>query len=131
MQSRGYGNPRRSISGSSRWGWDPGAGVTMTNMSRTISALAVALLSAVPASAQVEQVAIKAGGLACGTCALVSEVNLRKLEGIEGVSISLSQEAVLVAYKPGALFRPQAILQVFEPLEVTIRQVQISARGRI
>src|SRR5262245_43055375 len=105
----------------------------MKNMSRTISALAVAFLlsSAVSASAQVEQVAIKAGGLACGTCALVSEVNLRKLEGIEGVSISLSQEAVLVSYKPGAPFRPQAILQVFEPLEVTVRQVQISARGSI
>jgi hypothetical protein len=93
--------------------------------------LLLALASAAPVSAQVEQVAIRAVNLACGTCALVSEINLRRIEGVEKVSISRSAEAVLISFGPDAAFRPKAIRDVFEPLKVEIRSFQISARGRV
>jgi hypothetical protein len=93
--------------------------------------VAFVLVSAAPASAQVEQVAIRAVNLACGTCALVSEIQLRRIEGVVDVSISRSAEAVLISFGEGAPFQPKAIRAIFEPLKVEIRSFQISAKGRI
>ena len=45
----------------------------------------------------------------CGVCAAVSEVYLRQLPGIDKIKISLSQEAIMVSYKPGAAFQPKSI----------------------
>lgn len=92
--------------------------------------LGLALASATPALAQVEKTALQTPGISCGTCALIAELNLKRLAGVDEVTISRSKEAVLISYKPGATFDPDGIRGVLEPLGVGIARVQISARGR-
>jgi len=91
----------------------------------------VLLASAVPAFAQVEKVAIRTTGISCGTCAAVSEIYLRKLAGIDTIKISLTTEAILVSYKPGALFQPKDLRDALKKTDVGVLQFQISARGRV
>ena len=43
------------------------------------------LWTAIPAMGQVERVAMRTTGISCGTCALVSEINFRRLAGVEKV----------------------------------------------
>ena len=85
----------------------------------------------VPAFAQVEKVAIRTTGISCGTCAAVSEIYLRRLAGIERIKISLSKEAVMVSYKPGAAFQPKDLRDALQKTDVGVLQFQISARGRV
>ena len=93
--------------------------------------LAPALLWTMPVCAQVEQVAVLTSGISCGVCAAVSEVNFRRMPGVEKVSISLSKEAIFLTYKPGVAFDPRGIREVLRPLDVRVVQFQISARGQI
>ena len=93
---------------------------------------AFVLASAVSASAQVERVAMRTTGISCGSCAAVAELNLHRLvTGVDEVTISMAQEAIMVAYEPGAPFELQPIRDVLNPLEVGILQLQISARGQV
>ena len=91
----------------------------------------VLLASGVPAFAQVERVAIRTTGISCGTCAAFSEIYLRRLAGIDSIRISLSNEAIMVSFKPGAVFRPKDIRDVLQKTDVGVLQFQISARGRV
>lgn len=88
-------------------------------------------VSALPVWAQVEKVAMRTTGISCGVCAVVSEINFKRMGGVDKVTISLSQEAILISYKPGATFSPQGIREVLQPLKVGVAQFQISARGRV
>lgn len=93
---------------------------------------AVVLASAMPVLAQVEKVAMPTTGISCGSCAAVSEINLRRLvAGVDKVTISMAKEAIVVSYKPGASFHPRDIREVLNPVGVGVLQFQISARGRI
>jgi len=92
---------------------------------------AVAVISVMPAFAQVEKAAMKTTGISCGTCAAVSEVYLRQLAGIDKISISLSKEAIMVSYKPGAAFQPKQLRDALKKTDVGVVQLQISARGRL
>ena len=85
----------------------------------------------IPAFAQVEKVAMRTTGISCGMCAAVSEVYLRQLPSIDKIKISLSNEAVMVSYKPGAGFQPKELRDALKKTDVGIVQFQISARGRI
>src|SRR5438552_16195617 len=89
------------------------------------------LAPAVQAFAQVEKVAIRTTGISCGTCAAVSEIYLRRLAGIDTIKISLTNEAVMVSYKPGALFQPKDLRDALKKTDVGVLQFQISARGRV
>ncbi len=89
------------------------------------------LFAATPAFAQVEKVAMRTTGISCGVCAAVSEVYLRQLNGIDKIKISLSSEAIMVSYKPGATFQPKDIRDALKKTEVGVVQFQISARGRV
>ena len=71
-----------------------------------LAAIVAALLSAIPAHAQVDKAAMRTTGISCGECAAVSEVYLRRLEGIDKITISKSQEVVVLTYKPGSSFQP-------------------------
>ena len=62
---------------------------------------------------------------------MVSEFSFRRLAGVESVTISRSQEAVMISYKPGAAFNPKQLRDILKPLNVDVVQFQISARGRI
>lgn len=92
---------------------------------------ALVLASAMPILAQVEKATIRTTKISCGTCAAVSEFKLKRLAGVDKVTISLSNESVMVFYKPAANFQPAEIRKVLEPLYVGIAQFQVSARGRV
>jgi copper chaperone CopZ len=89
------------------------------------------VVTASPAAAQVEKVAMRTTGISCGVCAAVSEVNFKRIAGVDKVKINLSQEAIMLTYKPGAVFSPRQIRDVLKPLDVGVVQFQIGARGRI
>jgi hypothetical protein len=91
----------------------------------------VVLTLTVQAFAQVEKVAMRTTGISCGTCAAVSEIYLRQLAGIDKINISLSNEAIMVSYKPGATFQPKDLRDALKKTEVGVVQFQISARGRV
>src|SRR5437667_11479843 len=96
------------------------------NLYKHIVALgALTVITALPAAAQVEKVAIKTTGISCGTCAAVSEVYLRRLPSIDKINISLKNEAVLVSYKPGSSFQPKDLREVFQKTDVGVTQIQI------
>ncbi|PYS03864.1 MAG: hypothetical protein DMG12_11275 [Acidobacteria bacterium] len=89
------------------------------------------LASVMPAWSQVEKAELRTTAISCGVCAAVSEVKLRRIAGVDKVTISKSAESVTVSYKPGAVFQPLEIRKILEPLNVGIAQFQISATGRI
>ena len=94
--------------------------------------LAVMLFAAgLPSWAQVDKVAARTKGISCGDCALIAEIYLRRLPGVDKVMISRSQEAVLVLYKPGTRFQPWDIRDALARTDVTVVQFQIGARGRL
>src|SRR5256712_12430694 len=102
------------------------------NLYKHIVALgALTVITALPAAAQVEKVAIKTTGISCVTCAAVSEIYLRRLPSIDKFNISLKNEAVMVSYKPGSSFQPKDLRDVFSKTDVAVTQMQISARGRV
>src|SRR5207253_639182 len=69
---------------------------------------------ALPATAQVDKVAIKTTGISCGTCAAVSEIYLKRLPAVDKVAISMKNEAVLVSYKTGASFQPKELRDILK-----------------
>ncbi len=81
--------------------------------------------------AQVEKIAMRTTGISCGICAGLSEIYFRRLPGVDQVKISLKTEAIMLTYKPGAKFDPEAIRKVLEPLKVGVIQFQIGARGQV
>src|SRR3954468_18731873 len=97
---------------------------------RALLLMLALLASSGSAFAQVEKVAVRTTGISCGTCAAFSEIYLRRLAGVEAVKISLSNEAILVSYKPGAAFQPKQIRDVLKRTDVGVLQFQITARGR-
>jgi cation transport ATPase len=95
------------------------------------AAFVVAFLSVISAHAQVDKAAMRTTGISCGECAAVSEVYLRRLDGIDKVTISKSQEVVVITYKPGSSFQPWDIRDALERTDVGVVQFQVSARGRL
>ena len=81
--------------------------------------------------AQVEKVAMRTTGISCGVCAAVSEVYLRRLPAVDKITISLSKEAVMISYKPGAVFQPGDLREALKKSDVGVVQFQISARGHV
>jgi len=91
----------------------------------------LALVAATPAWAQVDKIAMRTTGISCGLCAGLSELYFKRMPGVDKVAISLSQEAIMLSYKPGAPFDPEGIRKILEPLKVGVEQFQVSARGRV
>ena len=91
--------------------------------------LVVAL--AAPALAQVEKVAMRTTGISCGVCAGLSEYYFKRIDGVDKVTISLSQESIALTYKPGASFDPAGIRRILQSMEVGVTQFQITAQGRV
>ena len=98
---------------------------------RALKSFLFAAVIASTAGAQVEKVAMRTTGISCGVCAAVSEVNFKRIPGIDKVKISLSQEAIMLTYKQDAVFSTQQIRDVLKPLDVGVLQFQIGARGQI
>src|SRR5437867_10960829 len=100
-------------------------------LSKQILLVAAVLATRIPAMAQVEKVAMRTTGISCGVCAAVSEVHLRRLPAVYKIAISLSKEAVMISYKPGAAFQPADLREALKKSDVGVAQFQISARGRV
>jgi len=92
---------------------------------------ALVLAASLPAMAQVERAAIRTDGISCGVCAAVSEFYLKRLPSIDKITISLKNEAVMVSYKPGSTFQPKDLREALQKTDVTVTQMQISARGQV
>src|SRR2546429_850287 len=91
------------------------------NLYKHIAALsALTVITALPAAAQVEKVAIKTTGISCGTCAAVSEIYLRRLPSIDKINISLKNEAGLVSYKPGSSFQTNDLREDLQKTEFCV-----------
>jgi hypothetical protein len=59
------------------------------------------------------------------------ETALRRLDGVDKISISISQQRFQVTYKPGASFQPREIRDAVAEAEVEVVRFRISARGRV
>lgn len=94
-------------------------------------ACAILSIAAVSASAQIDKVEMHTAGISCGTCAAISEVYLRRLDGVAKLSISKSGEKVVVFYKPEARFRPDELQEALGKTGVKVREFRISARGQV
>ena len=92
---------------------------------------ALVLAAALPAMAQVEKAAIRTDGISCGACAAVAEFHLKRLPSIDKITISLKNEAVMISYKPGSTFQPKDLREALKKTDVTVTQMQISARGQV
>ena len=103
----------------------------MRSLRRIFGLLPLLFAVSLPASGQVDKIAMRTTGISCGICAGLSEVYFRRLPGIDQVKISLRNEAILLTYKPGAKFDPEAIRKVLDPLKVGVVQFQIGARGDV
>jgi hypothetical protein len=101
-------------------------------LQRSLMLLAMlSIIGTVPAVAQVEKVAVKTMRLGCGLCAVFSEIYLRQIQSVDKIQISKSQEAVMLTYKPAAIFQPAEIRTALKKTEVGVAQFQIGARGRL
>src|SRR5918911_190646 len=83
------------------------------------------------AGAQVGKVAIQTTGISCGVCAAISEVQFRRMPGVDKVAISLSTETITLFYNSDASFDPRQIRRILQPLEVGVVRFQLSARGKV
>lgn len=92
---------------------------------------AVLLITTISASAQIDKVEIHTVGISCGSCAAISEVYLRRLDGVAKLSISKSKEQVIVFYKPEVRFHPEELREALGKTGVKVAQFIISAHGQV
>jgi hypothetical protein len=59
------------------------------------------------------------------------EIALRRLEGVDKISISMSEQRFQVTYKSGARFQPWDIRDAVARAEVEVVRFRITARGRV
>jgi hypothetical protein len=59
------------------------------------------------------------------------EIALRRLDGVDKISISISEQKFQVTYKAGASFEPSKIRDAVAQAEVEVLRFRIVARGRI
>jgi|SRR3954468_24967379 hypothetical protein len=59
------------------------------------------------------------------------ETALRRLEGVDRISISVAEQKFEVTYKPGAVFRPAELRAAVGKAGVKVVRFRISARGRV
>jgi len=105
--------------------------ITVTALMRTGFVCGLLTIAALPSCAQVEKIAMSTTGISCGICAGLSEIYFRRLPGVDQVKISLSSEAIMLTYRPGAKFDPEHLRKMLEPLKVGVVQFQIGARGQV
>ena len=58
------------------------------------------------------------------------EIALRRLDGVDKISISISEQRFQITYKPGAHFQPSEIRDAVAKADVEVVRFRIIARGR-
>ncbi len=59
------------------------------------------------------------------------EVALKRLEGVDKISISISHQRFLLTYKGGASFQPSEIREAVAKADVEVVRFRIAARGYV
>ncbi len=59
------------------------------------------------------------------------EIALRRLEGVDKISISISKQRFELTYRPGASFQPWDIRDAVAEAKVKVVRFKITARGRV
>lgn len=59
------------------------------------------------------------------------EIALRRLAGIDKISISIREQRFQVTYKPGASFQPAELRDAVARADVDVVRFRINARGRV
>src|SRR5262245_66320030 len=59
------------------------------------------------------------------------EIALRRLDGVDKISVSISKQRFQITYRPGAKFQPWDIRDAVAKAEVVVLRFQIAARGRV
>ena len=59
------------------------------------------------------------------------EIALRRLDGVDKVTISIQQQALSVTLKPGSSFDPRGIRDAVAQADVSILRFYVEARGRV
>src|SRR5215510_9454250 len=59
------------------------------------------------------------------------EIALRRLDGVDKISISISEQRFEVSFKPEASFQPAKIRAAVAQADVKVVRFRINARGRI
>src|SRR5262247_1217554 len=59
------------------------------------------------------------------------EIALRRLDGIDKISISIAAQRFQLTYKPGATFRPREVRSAVATANVQVVAFRVSARGRV
>ena len=59
------------------------------------------------------------------------EIALRRLEGVDKISISISEQRFQITYKSGASFQPWELRDAVAKADVEVVRFRIAARGRV
>ena len=59
------------------------------------------------------------------------EIALRRLDGVDKVTISIQQQALSVTLKPGSKFDPRGIRDAVAQADVSILRFYVEARGQV
>ena len=59
------------------------------------------------------------------------EIALRRLDGVDKVTISIQQQAFSVTLKPGSSFDPQGIRDAVAQADVSILRFYVESRGQV
>lgn len=59
------------------------------------------------------------------------EIALKRLDGVDKVTISIQQQALSVTLKPGSRFDPQGIRDAVAQADVSILRFYVEARGQV
>src|SRR5439155_6898822 len=83
-----------------------------------------------PVLAQVSKVMADAKRITRPSCAAVMEIALRRLDGVDKISISVSEQRFQVTYKSGASFQLELMRDAEGKAGVEVVRFRIIARGR-
>ena len=59
------------------------------------------------------------------------EIALKRLEGVDKVTISIERQQFVVLYKPGASFQPALLREAVAQSSVTVLKFHVQARGKV
>ncbi|HWP83592.1 MAG TPA: hypothetical protein VNN17_00240 [Terriglobia bacterium] len=105
----------------------------MTAPRTYLGMLLLLLLGTLPASAQLERVVVMAepGDIDCLPCAVTIELNVRKVEGVNKVAVSMSKQMVAITFKEGARLRLKDYRDAIFKAEVRVAEMHAAMRGQI
>jgi copper chaperone CopZ len=90
------------------------------------------VLTALPALAQLDRVVAEAvdGDIDCLPCAVTIELALKKVAGVDRISVSMSKQMVAITFKEGAWFTPDKYREAIAKAEVRVQTFNVAMHGK-